>query len=393
MRDMPSAAGRLLGVAERIKFWLRALVAGVDPVDMLARFVAIAVLLLGVAGVAVKLVFHLPWLLVVVILLGIALGVLAEGTYREKCRLADDRAAQLKTARQDHIATLASQQAQHHLALEAQQQALKENAASALQAQREDYEQKLAEAKVLAAVNPAEWKPHYNESGEFPDSKALTFGYDHIFDHRDAYMTLGQIRCTVTDPAAITTDTTGFGRYYQYPQQFEEAPPVRPGLYRFRFEGRLKSGEWADITSGEYEVQQPPKTGLEVAIDRQIPTPFPGVGLILEIEFRVTNHDRMEHSLFPSMQGGSPFYFGPHGANDGAEHIRLQHAFGMISERRRGDELPKSVRPGETVRGVYVIEFDWDPVHKLPDYTLIISDGARRFTARPAYADDTAAVG
>ena len=53
----------------------------------------------------------------------------------------------------------------------------------------------------------------------------------------------------------------------------------------------------------------------------------------------------------------------------------------MISERRRGDVLPTSVRPGETVRGVNVIEFDWDPVRKLPDYTLAISDGRREFTA------------
>jgi hypothetical protein len=30
------------------------------------------------------------------------------------------------------------------------------------------------------AVNPDEFTPHYTESGEFPDSKALTFGFDHI---------------------------------------------------------------------------------------------------------------------------------------------------------------------------------------------------------------------
>ena len=76
---------------------------------------------------------------------------------------------------------------------------------------------------------------------------------------------------------------------------------MRPGLYRFRFEGQLKSGEWAGITTGEYEVQPPSKTGLEIAIDKQIPTAFPGVGLILEIEFHVTNHDPMEHRLFLSM--------------------------------------------------------------------------------------------
>lgn len=393
MRAPPPSAGRLSGVAERIKFWLRALAAGVDPVDMLTRLIAIAVLLLGIAGITVKLVFHLPWLVVLVILLGILLGVLAEGSYRVKRRLADYHAAKLEKAEQEHIAKLAEQQAQHQLELDDQQQAHEQATASAFQAQREDYEKKLAETKAPAAVNPAEWKPHSAESGEFPDSKALTFGYDHIFDHRDAYMALGQIRCAVTDPAGITTHATGFGRYYQYPHQFENAPSVRPGLYRFRFEGQLKSGEWAGITTGEYEVQPPSKTGLEIAIDKQIPTAFPGVGLILEIEFHVTNHDPMEHRLFLSMRGGSPFYFGPHVASNDPEHVRLRQAFGVISERRRGDVLPTSVRPGETVRGVNVIEFDWDPVRKLPDYTLAISDGRREFTAQPAYADAGAAAG
>ena len=130
------------------------------------------------------------------------------------------------------------------------------------------------------------------------------------------------------------------------------------------------------------EAKAPPKTGLEVVIDKEIQTPFPGVGLILEIEFRVTNHDPMEHALFRSMRD-APFQFGPKGTTEDPEQTRLRQAFGVISERRRGDDLPKSVRAGETVRGVYVVEFDWNPARKLPDYTLIISDGRREFPVRP----------
>jgi hypothetical protein len=48
------------------------------------------------------------------------------------------------------------------------------------------------------AVNPDEYKPHHAESGQFPDSKALTFGFDHMTDHRGAYAALSPRRCTVT---------------------------------------------------------------------------------------------------------------------------------------------------------------------------------------------------
>jgi hypothetical protein len=117
-------------------------------------------------------------------------------------------------------------------------------------------------------------------------------------------------------------------------------------------------------------------------IDREIPTPFPGIGLILEIEFHVTNHDPMHHTLSRSMRDG-PFHFGPPGGSADPEQARLRQTFGVISERRRGDELPRSVGPGETVRGVYVVDFAWDPARRLPDYTLVISDGRREFLVRP----------
>lgn len=69
-------------MGERIGFWLRALGHGMNPLDKVARWVAVAVLVLGIAGVTVKLVFDLPWLLTVVILMGLLVVVVLEGSYQ-----------------------------------------------------------------------------------------------------------------------------------------------------------------------------------------------------------------------------------------------------------------------------------------------------------------------
>ena len=136
-------------------------------------------------------------------------------------------------------------------------------------------------------------------------------------------------------------------------------------------------------------ISAPPKTGLEVVIDADNPTAFPGVGLILQIEFKVTNHDPMEHTLSRRIESESPVYFGPHGVTDDPEHTPLWQAFGAMWDQQHGAELPRSVRPGETVRGVWVVEFDWDPERMLPDYALIISDGSRDYKVRPHPAAET----
>ena len=136
------------------------------------------------------------------------------------------------------------------------------------------------------AVNPDEFKPYYAESGEFPDSKALTFGFDHVTDHPGAYAALSPRRCTVIMPSGVTVSATKLNRYFQYPQEFENAPPIGPGLYRVKLEGQLTSGEWAFITSREHEVQPPPKKGLEIVIEDEKQAPFPGAATVLEIEFR-----------------------------------------------------------------------------------------------------------
>jgi len=156
---------------------------------------------------------------------------------------------------------------------------------------------------------------------------------------------------------------------------FRKEVPGRPT-------GELTEPETSEVLT---TTSAPAKAGLEVVIDDEKPTPFPGVGLLLEIEFHVTNLDPVPHMLRQCMEGSrtGPFYYGPPIDREDPEHLRFLHEYGRISERRRWEQLPPRVRAGETVRGVYVIRFAWDPTGSLPDYTLIIKDGRREYRARP----------
>lgn len=56
------------------------------------------------------------------------------------------------------------------------------------------------------------------------------------------------------------------------------------------------------------------------------------------------------------------------------EYAQVLQTYGVISERRRREGLAHRVQPGDTIRGVYISTFAWDPSDRLPDYTLIIRD-------------------
>jgi hypothetical protein len=175
---------------------------------------------------------------------------------------------------------------------------------------------------------------------------------------------------------------TRHNRYFQYPQEFENAPPVRPGLYRVKLEGQLTNGERAFIADGEHEVQPPRKTGLEIVIEDEKQTPFPGAATVLEIEFRVTNHDPVPHVMRRSLRGLNRTSFPQPGNPDLIAAWREEQAIKNL-RRRNGDELPPRVQPGGTVRGVYVTTFPWDPTGAFPGYTLIIKNERQAYTARP----------
>jgi hypothetical protein len=123
-----------------------------------------------------------------------------------------------------------------------------------------------------------------------------------------------------------------------------------------------------------------------VVIDDEKRTAFPGAATVLEIEFRVTNHDPVPHRLRKSIRGLNRGSFPSLGDQDLVAAEREAQA---IRERRhqQGDGLPGRVQPGETVYGVYVTTFPWDPTGTFPDYTLIIKDERHAYTTRPHGAD------
>jgi hypothetical protein len=123
-----------------------------------------------------------------------------------------------------------------------------------------------------------------------------------------------------------------------------------------------------------------------VVVDDEKRTAFPGAATVLEIEFRVTNHDPVPHRLRKSIRGLNRGSFPSLGDQDLVAAEREAQA---IRERRhqQGDGLPGRVQPGETVYGVYVTTFPWDPTGTFPDYTLIIKDERHAYTTRPHGAD------
>ena len=56
----------------------------------------------------------------------------------------------------------------------------------------------------------------------------------HSYSGRLLHADLSPRRCPVITPSGVTTSATRLNRYFQYPQEFENAPLVRPGLYRFQ---------------------------------------------------------------------------------------------------------------------------------------------------------------
>ncbi len=95
---------------------------------------------------------------------------------------------------------------------------------------------------IPRVVNQAVWEAVCDESGEFPDTKALTFRLKQVPAPGSAIGDLTALRCTVTDPAGSTVESTGTDSWRQHtPYTFPGAPQVRPGLYRSRWQGRLQA--------------------------------------------------------------------------------------------------------------------------------------------------------
>jgi hypothetical protein len=240
-------------VQRRAEYLERAMKEGVAPLWALIG-VAITVIGGSVTLAVIWGVKHLIWTLVIVLL--VLLAVLAEGSYRA--------ATHRDTKHAERVAELEGERDAKAKELEAARQAT---------------------SVAPTGVHRAEWKGVCNESGEFPNSKALTFGFDHIHEHPGAYLALNPRRCTIATPDGVTVSATRPNRYFQYPQEFENAPPVCPGLYRFKLEGQLASGEWAFITEGEHEVRAP----LTVEIVDSRFENWRHIALIVALRVKITN--------------------------------------------------------------------------------------------------------
>ncbi len=131
---------------DRPRFWWRAVSRGTTSLNTWVSWFGLIVLVLGVAArITVPLVFNVSHWVTAVIITGAGLLVVAEGSYLE-WKDADESRRKTK--------------------------AVLEGVQAELEAARRPA------VSPPPAVNPDEFRPRHAESGEFPDSKALTFGFD-----------------------------------------------------------------------------------------------------------------------------------------------------------------------------------------------------------------------
>jgi hypothetical protein len=233
-----------------------------------------------------------------------------------------------------------------------------------------------------AAVTPPvvdsdEFKPYHAESGEFPDGKALTFGFDHIHDHPGAYAALSPRRCTVITPSGVEMDATRHNRYFQYPQEFDNAPAVRPGIYRFKLEGRLASGKWTLITEGEHEVKPPPPLIVTILDDSQFEN-WKYIALIAALHVQVENTTDM-----PIVVGGYAWTSPADGELQWDHHATGDEILSVQREIARRDESQQHgqplrhysrIGPHQSISGWFLVPVTRKARGGTPACTIIVRD-------------------
>lgn len=137
-------------------------------------------------------------------------------------------------------------------------------------------------------VNKAVWEAVCDESGEFPDTKTLTFRLKQIPAPGSAIRDFTALRCTVTDPAGSTLKSTDTDSWRHYtPHSFPGARQVRPGLYSSRWQGRLQTAEWVEIATGQHVVKAPPPLIVTI-IDNKFEN-WKHIALIAALRVKITN--------------------------------------------------------------------------------------------------------
>ena len=227
------------------------------------------------------------------------------------------------------------------------------------------------EPRAALAVNSAEW-----EALCYPGSEVLIFELKHRFESLGAYQSFNERRCIVTDPDQITTEATGTPRIHQYPEDFPNARPVRPGCYRSEWQGRLSNGKWVDITSGEHQIQGP---NLLVTIleDSQFVN-FRRLALIAALHVQVENTTGMSMDAIgyaDQVNGDAPWATG---LTD-EEKTSVKREISRLDETQQyglNVRYFRRIAPHKTVSGWLLIPVKLPAAGGSPAITVIVRDAA-----------------
>jgi hypothetical protein len=222
-------------------------------------------------------------------------------------------------------------------------------------------------------IDPALWKTRVDESG---DHKSMGFQLEHRFSERLTVTTFTRLRVTVTDPGNITTSADGPGRVYQYPAGFPDAPPVRSGTYRFKWEGRDDKGAWHEIIRGTHEVKLP---NLIVTImeDSRFED-WQYIALIAALHVQVENTTDTDILVkgygFTYDNEGRPLW--DHQASDDDRRSVEGEIHRRLERQEYGQPLINYMRiPARTrISGWYVTDVTRNPSGGTPECTVIVRD-------------------
>jgi hypothetical protein len=121
---------------------------------------------------------------------------------------------------------------------------------------------------VLRAAGRTDTRPSGPDESEWigwcsasADHRTLRFTLRRRFGNPAARAAFGPLRCTVTEPDGVTTWATEVKFCFAYPRDFAGAPQLRPGWYRFAWEGLSARGVWLPVTSGVYHARMPAPDG------------------------------------------------------------------------------------------------------------------------------------
>jgi hypothetical protein len=224
-----------------------------------------------------------------------------------------------------------------------------------------------------AIVNRAEWEALCDPAGPH----RLVFRLHRRFGDQHAFRDFNAFRCIVTDPHEITTESDGTGIIRQYPPEFTDARPVRPGRYRSEWKGRASDGRWVDITSGEREVEAAPPLIVKILDDSQFEN-WKYIALIAALHIQVENTTDA-----PILIGGYAWTSPCDGEPQWDDHATGDEILSIKREIARRDETQQHgqplrhyarIGPHQSISGWFLVPVTRKPRGGTPACTIIVSD-------------------